>query len=217
MASLSTIKNWFKTGLKPTQAQFWATWDSFRHKDEAIPLDSVNGLQDDLDDKVDKISGKGLSTEDYTTPEKLKLASLPDALGLGIALDSKVDKVSGKGLSTEDYTTEEKEQVSLASKNIQEEVIDIDGDFALVDADFRVTFFINTTGTVNITIPTATLRDSFVCFFIVIGAGQLNILVDGLGATLNAPDGTLLSNGKRGMVEKKITADTFYASGEWEV
>lgn len=29
-----------------------------------------------LDDKVDKVAGKGLSTEDYTTAEKGKLASL---------------------------------------------------------------------------------------------------------------------------------------------
>ena len=42
--SLSTIKNWFKTGLKPTQAQFWDTWDSFRHKDDAVPAVEVSGL-----------------------------------------------------------------------------------------------------------------------------------------------------------------------------
>jgi len=76
MASLSTIKNWFKTGLRPTQAQFWATWDSFRHKDEAIPLESIAGLQDDLDGKVDKIAGLGLSQEDFTTEEKAQLAAL---------------------------------------------------------------------------------------------------------------------------------------------
>lgn len=42
--SLATIKNWFKTGLKPTQAQFWDTWDSFRHKDDAVPAAEVGGL-----------------------------------------------------------------------------------------------------------------------------------------------------------------------------
>lgn len=31
----------------------------------------------DLDTKVDKVTGKGLSTEDYTTAEKSKLAALP--------------------------------------------------------------------------------------------------------------------------------------------
>ncbi|MBU2526150.1 MAG: hypothetical protein KKC03_06085 [Bacteroidetes bacterium] len=42
--SLAAIKNWFKTGLKPTQAQFWDTWDSFRHKDDAVPAAEVEGL-----------------------------------------------------------------------------------------------------------------------------------------------------------------------------
>ncbi|EGV44336.1 hypothetical protein BZARG_798 [Bizionia argentinensis JUB59] len=75
MANLSTIKNWFKTGLKPTQAQFWATWDSFRHKDDAIPLASIDGLEDDLDGKVDKISGFGLSEENFTALEALQIQS----------------------------------------------------------------------------------------------------------------------------------------------
>ncbi len=44
IVSLSTIKNWFKTGLKPTQAQFWDTWDSFRHKSEAVPYADIAGL-----------------------------------------------------------------------------------------------------------------------------------------------------------------------------
>lgn len=52
--SLTTIKNWFKTGLKPTQAQFWAVFDSFRHKDDGVPAGDVSGLQDLLDGKMDK-------------------------------------------------------------------------------------------------------------------------------------------------------------------
>ena len=58
----------------------------------------------DLTTKVDKVTGKGLSTEDYTTVEKAKLA--------GIDLTTKVDKVTGKGLSTEDYTTAEKSKLA---------------------------------------------------------------------------------------------------------
>lgn len=42
--NLTTIKNWFKTGLKPTQSQFWDTWDSFWHKDEQIPLTNIDGV-----------------------------------------------------------------------------------------------------------------------------------------------------------------------------
>ena len=44
--NLNTIKNWFKTGLKPTQTQFWDTWDSFFHKDDQIPIAQIEGIQD---------------------------------------------------------------------------------------------------------------------------------------------------------------------------
>lgn len=48
--------------------------------------------------KVDKVSGKGLSTNDFTATYKTKLD------GLDSSLSNKVDKVSGKGLSTNDFT-----------------------------------------------------------------------------------------------------------------
>jgi len=41
------------------------------------PLDSaLNGLALQLSDKVDKVSGRGLSQENYTTTEKNKLAAI---------------------------------------------------------------------------------------------------------------------------------------------
>ena len=88
-----------------------------------------------LDNKVDKVDGKQLSTEDYTTAEKEKLAGLENyddtvvkndiasntaaiesevtratsaESALDTKIDTKVDKVEGKQLSTEDYTTAEK-------------------------------------------------------------------------------------------------------------
>ena len=51
-----------------------------------------------LADKVDKITGKGLSTNDYTDAAK----AIVD--GVTSALANKVDKIAGKGLSTNDYT-----------------------------------------------------------------------------------------------------------------
>jgi len=50
--SLTTIKNWFKSTFKPTQTQFWDTWDSFFHKDEKIPSASVEGLDETLTSKA---------------------------------------------------------------------------------------------------------------------------------------------------------------------
>lgn len=103
------------------------------------------------------------------------------------------------------------------SENKQQLITDATGSFTLTDAHFRTTFFINVTGVINVTIPTAVLRSGWVCFFHVIGTGQLNVLVDGLGVTLNAPDGTLLSQSNKGMLEKQIATDTIHASGAWEV
>ena len=34
--AINTIKQWFKTGSKPTQEQFWSWMDSYLHKDEMI-------------------------------------------------------------------------------------------------------------------------------------------------------------------------------------
>ena len=45
---------------------------------EALQVENIAGLQSSLDYKVDKIEGKGLSTEDFTTPEKNKLAGIAD-------------------------------------------------------------------------------------------------------------------------------------------
>ena len=85
------------------------------HEDSAAAMNSeirANTLA--IAGKVDKVTGKGLSTEDYTTAEKTKLAGLSnyDDTALQTAVANKVDKVSGKGLSTEDYTTAEKTKLS---------------------------------------------------------------------------------------------------------
>jgi hypothetical protein len=60
----------------------------------------------DISGKVDKILGKGLSTEDYTTAEKTKLATLSNtggtvdlsAYATNASVALKVDKVTGKSL-----------------------------------------------------------------------------------------------------------------------
>lgn len=57
--------------------------------------------------KVDKVGGKQLSTNDYTTAEKQEVAKIAN----------KVDKVEGKQLSTEDYTTAEKTKLGGIADN----------------------------------------------------------------------------------------------------
>ena len=111
-----------------------------------LGLDQVNNTSDAnkplstatitaLATKVDKVSGKELSTNDYSTAEKTKLAAITgtntgdqdlsvyatntqlaskaNAADVTTSLATKVDKEIGKGLSSNDYTTAEK--IKLAS------------------------------------------------------------------------------------------------------
>jgi uncharacterized protein (TIGR02145 family) len=77
-----------------------------------------------LNTKVDKVTGKELSTNDYTTVEKNKLAAIAgtntgdqdlSSYATNVALATKVDKVTGKELSTNDYTTVEKIKLAAIS------------------------------------------------------------------------------------------------------
>lgn len=92
---------------------------------------NLDNLVDEIGDKVDKISGKGLSTNDYTTNEKNKLAGIAsgatkvsvdstitsgstNAVQSGAvytALSNKVDKQTGKGLSTHDFDSSAKSKL----------------------------------------------------------------------------------------------------------
>ncbi|WP_312296896.1 hypothetical protein [Chryseobacterium sp.] len=51
---ISTILSWFQTGDFPTEAQFAASWSSFRHKDDKVPMDKIDGLATAMQDKTDK-------------------------------------------------------------------------------------------------------------------------------------------------------------------
>lgn len=96
-----------------------------------------------LQNKVDKVTGKGLSTNDYTTTEKNKLAGIEsgatailidsflseegqaaDAKAVGDALAQKVSSVSGKGLSTNDYTTAEKDKLAGIATGANKTIVD---------------------------------------------------------------------------------------------
>ena len=50
-----TLKKWFRRGAYPTASQFAAWIDSFFHKDDKIPVTSVEGLTDTLNTKADVV------------------------------------------------------------------------------------------------------------------------------------------------------------------
>ena len=116
-----------------------------------LGLDQVNNTSDAnkplsvssqaaLGTKVDKVTGKELSTNDYSTAEKTKLAAITgtntgdqdlsgyatsaqlaskaNAADVTTSLASKVDKEIGKGLSSNDYTTDEKTKLAAITGNV---------------------------------------------------------------------------------------------------
>lgn len=70
---------------------------------------AIEQLQGSLLNKVDKVAGKGLSTNDYDNTAKGIVDNVTLSIDqLNASLLNKVDKVDGKGLSTNDFTTANK-------------------------------------------------------------------------------------------------------------
>ena len=84
--TINIIKSWFKTGLKPTQDQFWSWQDSYWHKDEIIPQESIQDLSTTLSSKADadQLANKANADATGLTPQHVeawntKLKTLSDA------------------------------------------------------------------------------------------------------------------------------------------
>lgn len=75
-------------------------------EEDFIDINELNYNFDEIDkllkNRVEKESGKVLSSNDYTNDDKDKVSTIGD----------KVDKAPGKGLSTNDYTDQDKQKLS---------------------------------------------------------------------------------------------------------
>lgn len=60
ITTIEQLKQWFRKGLYPTQAQFWAWLDSYRHKSESVPMSEVSGLTGVLNNKYEKSEAQSL-------------------------------------------------------------------------------------------------------------------------------------------------------------
>lgn len=87
--------------LDPTSAH------AIQNQAVAIPIaalqGSVLGLQSDLANKVDKVAGKDLSSNDYTNADKTKVGDLADikSVGAGLSLDPNTGELIATGVSIE--------------------------------------------------------------------------------------------------------------------
>lgn len=96
MTSKQTLKNWFSNLKKPTQHHFWAWLDSYFHKEEKIPMQNIEGLENALQDTASstQINNHFLDNQAHKD-----------------LFDLKVDKEEGKQLSSENFTSELKEKL----------------------------------------------------------------------------------------------------------
>lgn len=113
---ISTLKRWLTNFKKPTQEQFWAWLDSYWHKSEKIPMDTIDGLENAIrgtasaeqlrnhltdsqahkelfDKKVDKEDGKTLTSNDYTNEEKRTNQANAQKRVVGLTVTGDVDKI----------------------------------------------------------------------------------------------------------------------------
>lgn len=72
----------------------------------------------ELDTKVDKVPGMGLSHNDYTNADKAKVDNLPE--NTTSELDKKVSKIEGMGLSSNDFTTPLKNKLEKIPENTKD-------------------------------------------------------------------------------------------------
>jgi hypothetical protein len=128
---------------------------------EAVAISYVTGLQDALNNKVDKVPGKGLSDENFSLIEKQKLASLINYVkpnsenisyinGLQEALDNKVDAVEGLGLPSNDFTNALKQKLDGLPQRA-EMIIDSGGNYNNLELTGNILHFTNTNAQAIIT------------------------------------------------------------------
>lgn len=141
----------------------------------ALGLDNVDNTSDankpvstaaqtSLATKVDKVTGKELSTNDYSTAEKAKLAAITgnntgdqdlSSFATKSQLATKVDKVTGKELSTNDYTTAEKTKLAAITGTNTGDQTNITGNAATATKLLTAVTIngIAFDGSANVTIP----------------------------------------------------------------
>jgi hypothetical protein len=100
---ISTLKNYFKTGDRPTESQFSDFIDSFLHKETAGVFVTTK-TYDENTGILNLVFSDG-QTITVNVPVNLGIAEIDQ---LTESLAAKVEKVVGKGLSANDYTNGDK-------------------------------------------------------------------------------------------------------------
>ena len=133
MTEKNILQNWFVTGAKPTQEQFWAWQESYWHKSESIPTEKILGLSEVLANKADvemlqhkaNLDSSNLTNEHVLAWKKAlgvgelptNLATIDEGSKIGsVYTKTKVDELlenSGKNIANTDLKIPEGEVRTL--------------------------------------------------------------------------------------------------------
>lgn len=132
-----TLYKWFSNFMKPAQEHFRALIDSFYHKNESIPMSSIDGLSKAIEDTVsakqllnhindteahsalfDELKRQIQAIQTILQVDDVNLDTLQEIVTelksnakLQELIDKKVNKEEGKGLSSNDFTNELKQKL----------------------------------------------------------------------------------------------------------
>ena len=118
MTEKNILQNWFVTGAKPTQEQFWAWQESYWHKSESIPVEMVQGLGDILGNKADTEQLKNKANLDTSNLTNEHVLAWKKALGVG-ELPSNIATIDEGNKQGNTYTkTKVNELLENSGKNL---------------------------------------------------------------------------------------------------
>jgi hypothetical protein len=76
ITAIATLKNWFRTAAKPFEYQYWAWMDSYWHKSELIPVATVEGLTELINNYAGTVPIRG----DYVGGDPLEIVMPSDVM-----------------------------------------------------------------------------------------------------------------------------------------
>ena len=150
----------------PNEGSGSSDWNDITNKPSTFPpsahthpISEVTNLQTTLDNKVDKVIGKQLSTEDYTTAEKNKLAGIQEGAEVNVNPDWNATSGDAEILnkptefppSLHTHTIADVNNLETALNNKQDKLQNVTGNIGVGKTDASATEKLDVNGNVKAT------------------------------------------------------------------
>ena len=180
MTEKNILQNWFVTGAKPTQEQFWAWQESYWHKSEGIPTEKILGLSEVLANKADAEMLQHKANLDSSNLTDEHVLAWKEKLGVG-ELPSNIATIDEGNKQGNTYTkTKVNELLENSGKNLansdlkisegEARILDITGASLKFkglpavqgDASYRFRLKMKADGTLGIVEENAAIKEDFI-------------------------------------------------------